>query len=252
MKPLRLPPIATAIFLGLMHMQNAHACEAVGPGINVKDVTYYSPWSDHQMNGTHTTSATGIPAGNHSFEDFIEGKTNFIMGAVPRRGGTAELWGGYYRAVAVEKATGKKMCIVVKAIDRFAKKHNGKRKLDLVTKENCIRKAFAGIPWLKIGKRECTYAGKIDLAEKFGSPTLVPIGAADLPPPEREVERDPAAESPVNPTPGRCRTLKKCKINNQVFTGQAACGKLGTISRYVCFEKEPSCNPNPGSCTDAM
>jgi hypothetical protein len=252
MKPLRSPLFASILFLGLLPIQNAHACEPVGKGITIKNITYYSPWSDHEMNGTHSTSASGIPAGNHSFEDFIEGKTDFIMGAVPQKRGTSFLWGGYYRAVAVEKSTGKKTCIVVRTRDRFAKKYDGFNKLDLVTKENCVRQAFAGIPWLKIGKKTCTWAGKIDLAEKYGSPSLLPLGRdKKLPPPARKIERNPAATTPVAPNQERCRTVKRCKINSQVLSG-SACNRLGSISRYICFEKEQSCNPNPGSCTDAL
>jgi hypothetical protein len=198
-------------------------------GLYIKKFTNYAPRAGG-INGRCGTSASGKDACKFFLEDHLEGKRAMTMGAVTQKGGTSKLFGGKYRAVALEQKLNKKQ-IVLYAGDRYAKSSNHQCKMDIVTR-----------------KIASTTATKVNQAKGF----MAPLGRIEtLPPPKREIERDPAAETPVDTNPGRCRTVKRCKVGGQIASGNA-CAILGWSSRFICFEKERSCNPNPGSCTDAF
>ncbi len=198
-------------------------------GIYVKRFTNYAPKAGG-INGRCGTSASGKDACKFFLEDHLEGKRAMTMGAVTQKGGTSKLFGGKYRAVALEQKLGAKQ-IVLYAGDRYGKGSNYQCKMDIVTR-----------------KIASTTTSKVNTAKGL----IAPLGRIEnLPPPKREIKREPAAEEPLVTNPGRCRTVKRCKIRGQLANG-SACAPLGWHSQYICFEKEKSCNPNPGSCTDAF
>jgi hypothetical protein len=102
---------------------------------SIEKFTNYAPIAaPGSMNGFANTSASGYPAGNFALEDHLAGKAPAVMGAVPQKGGTSDLFGGIYQAVALQKSLGVSKCIKVFAGDRYNSKSNGKSKMDIVTR----------------------------------------------------------------------------------------------------------------------
>lgn len=196
-------------------------------GLYIKRFTNYAPKAGG-INGRCGTSASGKDACHYFLEDYLAGTKPLTMGAVTQKGGTSKLFGGKYRALALEQQLQSKQ-IVLYAGDRYAKSSNYQCKMDVVTR-----------------KIASTTATKVNLARGY----MAPLGRIEtLPAPTRKLERNPAAETVIVPTAGRCRTVKRCKLNGSLRQGNA-CAPLGWYSQYICFEKEPSCKTTAGSCTD--
>lgn len=198
-------------------------------GLYIKRFTNYAPRAGG-INGRCGTSASGKDACQFFLEDYLAGKKPLTMGAVTQKGGTSKLFGGKYRAIALEQQLQSKP-IVLYAGDRYARSSNYQCKMDVVTR-----------------KIASTTATKVNLARGY----MAPVGRIEnLPAPKREIRRNPAAKTEIVPTAGRCRTVKRCKLNGSFRQGNA-CAPLGWYSQYICFEKEPACKSTPGSCTDAL
>lgn len=100
----------------------------------VRKFTNYAP-SAGGINGRCGTSASGLNACKYTLEDYMKGSAPSVMGAVPQRGGTSEMFGGMYRAVALEQKLGNPGCIKVIVADHYGAGSNNKSKMDIVTKK---------------------------------------------------------------------------------------------------------------------
>lgn len=146
----------------------------------VHQFTNYAPvTAPGPMNGNPNTSASGYPAKNFLLEDYLAGRADAVMGAVPQRGGTSHLFGGIYQARALEKGIGTDRCIRVFAGDRYNTKSNYMSKMDIVT--HSVRSNLTRQVNLSRGE-------------------LIPLGRAPkLRQPRRKIQRAPEAVAQVSP-----------------------------------------------------
>lgn len=197
-RPLTLLSFLLLGFFGISQSANADLCGndtgaySTGSKYTITDFTYYIP-SLGGINGSCGKSASPqyvknkkgkvvkskkpIDGCKHPIENYA---VTWVMGAVAQKRGSSGMFGGLYRARALEKALGKS-CIVVGAGDRYGPGSNGKTKMDILSStkrhpsamQNKINNAHGEM--IKIGtikdglpdpQREITRASSADQCEK--------------------------------------------------------------------------------------
>lgn len=98
-------------------------------GSTVKQTTYYMP-THGGINGKCGTSASGYNACNYPLENHSK---NWVMAAVPQKGGTSGMFGGLYSAPYIAKKIGASS-VKIGAGDRYGGGSNHKCKMDVVVK----------------------------------------------------------------------------------------------------------------------
>lgn len=222
----------------------AWACsQPAGPSERILDVTNYAPKAGG-INGNCGKSATpGVDACKHLLEDYLSGKTKFVITAVPQReyetGRTkknkeyrslakqysgqqyslsANMYGAYYRAVTLEKNLTKELgrkvpCVVVGAVDRYAQASNGLSKMDIGTVEAYPRTK-------KKVNREVAAVG----ASNYGE--FIPLGRFEsLKVPASRIKRDVKAMTPYQPA-------------DSALVAEAA--KTGQVAQYSPYANSTS------------
>lgn len=166
--------------LGAVNPAFGGGCDSapIGPAVKIGTFTYYAP-EKGGTNGSPNKSKSGKPARNHYFEDYLEGKAESVMGAVPQTGGSGDLYGGKYRASTIEKLVGSSKCILIIAADAYGARSNGKSKMDIATRNTEDKEP-------KLSK----------FNKKSGE--LLPLGRDEsIPMPKRKIARNAAAASKI-------------------------------------------------------
>ncbi len=155
----------------------AQGCQPIAPGKTISQCTNYAPAAGG-TNGSCGKSASGFDACKFFLEDHLAGKAPVVMGAVAQKGGSSELFGGVYQAVAIQQTLGTSQCIKVFAGDRYGKGSNNKSKMDIVTRE-----------------KQSKTTSKVNLAKG----PLLPLGrVTGLKVPQRKISLDVQAMAPID------------------------------------------------------
>jgi hypothetical protein len=167
--------ISATILLPLLVEARANACQPISDSPEwVGRFTNYAP-SVGGINGRCGRSASGLDACAFTLESYLRGSGTGVMAAVPQRGGTSHLFGGAYRARALENALSVNGCVRVIVGDRYGRGSNNRSKMDIVTE-----------------RARSPVASAVNRAQG----ELVPLGRAPgIRIPNRKVNRAPAAVS---------------------------------------------------------
>jgi hypothetical protein len=183
-----LTSVAFAFAFGLSPVASGACSPIDNSSVTIRQFTNYAPMAGG-INGQCGHSATVLPghrkpmdACKYFLEDYLTGKTNAVMAAVPQKRGSSFMFGGVYRGVALENSINRYYhqqvpCLRVAVGDHYGTGSNNKYKMDIVTRDRISRLT------------------KVVNATRG---TLVPLGRiANLPPPYQKIQRNPEAMAPL-------------------------------------------------------